>query len=230
MKVEKLIPEVYYSQSRDFSYIGRLLEILFNYMKTGADCISVNPNSVNIDATIIELMALTLGFESKHRYVTRDLIYVISSFSNLIRKKGSKTAIIEAIKLLMNSQKIETNLLTDADFIFINDYVLTVNIPEQMTDTILLEDLFDYILPTGMLYKFNRVIPQPKNVSTLAVEPAQTLEYYAPYDNSFVVADDEGDYTYILLTVVPDDWSEHYENYYVYDNATESFITNTDSM
>ena len=109
MKVETLIPEVYYSQSRDFSYIGRLFEMLFNYMKTGADCIAVNPDSPNIDATTIELVALTLGFESKHRYTTRDLIYIISSFSSLIRKKGTIESINSAIKLLMNQGKLMTD-------------------------------------------------------------------------------------------------------------------------
>ena len=121
MKVEKLIPEVYYSQSRDFSYIGRLFEIIFNYMKTGADCVGVSSNSDNIDATQIELIALTLGFESKHTYPTRDLIYIISSFSHLIKKKGTKEAITHAIKLLMNSQKIKMDLLDDEDFVTFDD-------------------------------------------------------------------------------------------------------------
>ena len=39
MEVRKLVPDVYYRESRDFSYIGRLIEILVNYNKTGADLV-----------------------------------------------------------------------------------------------------------------------------------------------------------------------------------------------
>lgn len=232
MKVEKLIPEVYYSQSRDFSYIGRLFEIIFNYMKTGADCVGVSSNSDNIDATQIELIALTLGFESKHTYPTRDLIYIISSFSHLIKKKGTKEAITHAIKLLMNSQKIKMDLLDDEDFVTFDDapnnYTLSIRIPSQMTDTILLEDLFDYILPAGVLYRFNRIVPQPKNVSPLAVTPTKSSAYTIEEDTSVLLSSDEveGGYAYELLTsaTAPSDWSPVGGKYYKYDGTSSSFI------
>lgn len=230
MKVEKLIPEVYYSQSRDFSYIGRLFEIIFNYMKTGADCVGISSNSDNIDATQIELIALTLGFESKHTYPTRDLIYIISSFSHLIKKKGTKEAINHAIKLLMNSQKIKMNLLDDEDFVTFDDisdnYTLSIKLPSQMTDTILLEDLFDYILPAGVLYRFNRIVPQPKTVSTLAVTPTKSSAYTIEEDTSVLLSSDEveGGYAYELLTqgIAPSDWSIADDKYYKYE--VTSFI------
>ena len=230
MKVEKLIPEVYYSQSRDFSYIGRLFEIIFNYMKTGADCVGVSSNSDNIDATQIELIALTLGFESKHTYPTRDLIYIISSFSHLIKKKGTKEAINHAIKLLMNSQKIKMDLLDDEDLVTFDDtldnYTLSIKLPSQMTDTILLEDLFDYILPAGVLYRFNRIIPQPKNVSSLAVIPTQTPEYYAPHDTSFILSYGSENYAYMLLTEQPANWVSNYNDYYTYNSVNGKFVQN----
>lgn len=228
MKVEKLIPEVYYSQSRDFSYIGRLMEILFNYMKTAADCVSVNPDSLNIDPTTIELIALTLGFESKHVYTTRDLIYIISSFSHLINKKGTKESINHAIKLLINSQQIKMDLLEDEDFILMSDdYVLEIKIPSQMTDTILLEDLFDYILPTGMLYRFNRISPQAKNKSIVNFSVDQEPEYTSTYDTSFIMSHDNS-YSYILLTEKPSNWSTNYSDYYIYDGVSGKFVENTD--
>lgn len=235
MKVEKLIPEVYYSQSRDFSYIGRLLEILFNYMKTAADCVSVNPDSINIDATTIELIALTLGFESKHKYTTRDLIYVISSFSHLIKKKGTKEAINNAIKLLMNSQKIKMTSLDEEDFVGIGQeneedrFMLNIKIPSQMTDTILLEDIFDYILPAGVLYKFNRITTQPKNKSTIKTPSSSSAAFGSNYDTSLLLSDVQGGYAYILLTDEPSDWEEAYENYYIYDSDTHTFMPNEES-
>lgn len=220
MKVEKLIPEVYYSQSRDFSYIGRLLEILFNYMKTTADCVAVNPDSPNIDANQIELLALTLGFESKHKYTTKDLIYVIGSFTHLMRKKGTKEAISNAIKLLMTSQKIDMQLLNDADFILIdNNHTIEIKIPSQMTDTILLEDLFDYILPAGMLYKFNRIGSRPKITSTLSAIPTEASGYTLGADTSLLLSSttvQDGGNAYMLLSSgsQPVDWESATDTYY----------------
>lgn len=233
MKVEKLIPEVYYSQSRDFSYIGRLMEIIFNYMKTGADIVDINPDSLNLDATTIELVALTLGFESKHKYRTRDLIYVISSFSHLLKKKGTRESIVDAIKLLTNSQRIKLNDIDDIDFIHmeadedgIPTHKLEVKVPSQMTDLVLLEDLFDYILPAGMLYRFNKVIQQSKDRTTLKTITKQNPEYVAPYDSSFLAGTDEKTYSYVLLTVEPDDWGTNFRDYYIYDNINEKFVLN----
>lgn len=156
MKVEKMVPEVYYKESRDFAYIGRLLEIIFNYMKTASDCVNVGFNNENIDANCVDLIADTLGFDSKHKYITKDLIFVVSAFSKLLRQKGTSEAINLAIRLLLNSQGIKKS----ADFNFVENSALNeleIKIPDDLTDIILLEDLFDYILPVGTTYKFTRV-------------------------------------------------------------------------
>ncbi|MCK9470205.1 MAG: hypothetical protein M0Q88_00435 [Bacilli bacterium] len=232
MKVEKLIPEVYYSQSRDFSYIGRLFEVLFNYMKTGADSVMFNRDSPDIDATTIELLALTLGFESKHKYTTRDLIYIISSFSDLIKKKGTKEAINTAIRLLINSQKIKINNIVD----FIgtipttgeNQFILDLKIPAQLTGTVLLEDLFDYILPAGMLYKFTKV--EPSDAKYLEVNPDFDTEhaYSINQDTSQILSDPDGGYVFVLLTEEPANWGTNYGDYYVYSEGS-GFVLNEES-
>jgi len=235
MKVEKLLPEVYYSQSRDFSYIGRLFEILFNYMKTGADCIAVNPDSPNIDATTIELAALTLGFESKHKYTTRDLIYIISSFSDLIRKKGTKYAINTAIRLLMNSQKIylEENITDFVSTMFLeeaNSFIFDITIPEQLTDLILLEDIFDYILPAGVLYRFIKVTAQPERETNTEMEIDNAAAYTLNSDTSELFVDEDGGYAYTLLTGEPADWDTEYGTYYVYNYDTDEFEFNVSNI
>lgn len=235
MKVEKLLPEVYYSQSRDFSYVGRLFEILFNYMKTGADCIAVNPTSPNIDATTIELAALTLGFESKHKYTTRDLIYIISSFSDLIRKKGTKYAISTAIRLLMNSQKIylEEDITDFVSTMFLeesNSFIFDIIIPEQLTDLILLEDIFDYILPAGVLYRFIKVTVQPERETNTGMEIDNAAAYSLNTDTSELFFDVGGGYAYTFLTAKPADWDLNFGAYYIYDNVDNAFELNEEPV
>lgn len=158
MIVEKMVPEVYYRESRDFAYVGRLIEILLNYIKTGADCTAVRYNTPNLDTMLLDLYANMLGFNSKHHYNNTYLQYIISSFSTILRNKGSLEAIENCLQLLFNSQGIQNNHLGDLIERSPNDRNhLLINIPNYLTDTILLEDLFNYVLPAGMTYQFNKI-------------------------------------------------------------------------
>lgn len=156
MKVEKLVPEVYYKDSRDFSYIGRLLEVVFNYMKTSSELVNFGATSKNANSNLIDLLATSVGFESKHKYTTEDLIAIISTFQNMVRNKGTVVAFKEALQTLLTSQKIETTVDVD-NLIYVdgNDKLFYhFIIPYNIKDTVLLEDLFEYILPSGVLYQF----------------------------------------------------------------------------
>lgn len=149
MKVQNMVPEVYYKESRDFSYIGRLCEILFNYLKTNADI--VNSNLINIDSDdLLNSLAYTLGFKPKHIYNNKDLLNICSSFVHIMKNKGTLYAIEECIKILLNSQHLEGTPICIPDN---NNYIVTIGLPPGTQDIILLEDLLDYILPTGWIYR-----------------------------------------------------------------------------
>lgn len=156
MKLDALLPEVYYKESRDFAYVARVLEICMNYMKTGADCVGINLDHDSVNNALVELLADTLGFDAKHKYVTKDLIVIASAFSELLRNKGNLKAVDLAVRLLLNSQNIKNK--SDFNFCSFNPNTceLELNIPDVLSDLILLEDLFDYILPVGVTYVFTK--------------------------------------------------------------------------
>ena len=174
MKVEKLVPEVYYRESRDFAYIGRLCEILFNYMKTGADCVGMNIDNENIEGNLVDLLVDTLGFELRHDYVNKDLIVVASAFSNLLKYKGTTTAIELAVRLLLNSQDIKNQ--DDFEFCKLDaeKAEIDISIPDALSDIVLLEDLFDYILPVGVTYTFTK-FSNNKNIKETKVNTNSQL-------------------------------------------------------
>lgn len=199
MKVDKLVPEVYYKESRDFSYIGRLFEIVFNYMRMGGSLVNVNLDDKYINSTILDLGALTLGFESKHKYVTKDLLYVISCFTNLLKNKGTMPAVKTVVQLLCTSQKfsidIDSAVMRDQN----DHWKLLIYLPEGLKDVILMEDLFDYILPTGMIYEISFIGAQQKqNVTEItedSLQPTRTQEVHDPvvgsvYDGDSSTQDD----------------------------------------
>ena len=155
INLQKSIPEVYYNQSRDFQFLARTFEVLFNSVKTNVEVMQGFPFSDNFDIKLLPLLALTLGFTSKHNYNERDLANVCSTFAELLNKKGSIDAIDLAIRTLLNAQQIEDfydkgSITRDVD----DNYNLIITLPYGMRDIVLLEDIFDYILPTGFTYSF----------------------------------------------------------------------------
>lgn len=152
IKTKKLIPEVYNRDSRDFQVLSNTFDIVFNYLKTNIDIMSLT------NEKMVDLLSTTVGFTSKHEYNNDDLLAIISLFQSLLRNKGTKKAIEDAIKILLNTQGIQ---LTESDSINLVEkdsdepYLLNIWVPQEIQDIILLEDLFEYILPIGWNYKFN---------------------------------------------------------------------------
>lgn len=164
MNIEQLLPNVYYEDSRDFAYIARLFELIFNYMKTGADCVKNNYTSDKsaVDSGLVELLADTLGFTCRHSYDNAALTAIAGSFQELLRNKGSLYSIELAINLLINAQQTkgdkEFNYACELNTGYDPDGVdLIIYLPDNLQEVTLLEDLLDYILPAGMLYKILKI-------------------------------------------------------------------------
>ena len=148
MKLQNMTPEVYYKESRDFSYISRMLEVMLNHMKTNADLVNGDINTIDSN-DLLNSLAYTLGFKPKHRYFNKDLLNVCSNFAHIMKNKGTFYAVEECVKILLNSQHIIGDYVILPDY---NNYIIQVGLPSETQDIVLLEDLFDYILPTGWVY------------------------------------------------------------------------------
>lgn len=125
-------------------------------MKTAADNVGVEPTE-RTDSNIIALLVNTLGFETKHEYAIKDLVYVASSFSEMLRKKGSLESIELAIKTLLNAQKISSNVIEKFYEYDSEKKELLIRIPSDMVDLVLLDDILDYILPAGVIYYYQKI-------------------------------------------------------------------------
>lgn len=147
IKLQDYTPEVYYRESRDFQFIGRLYDLVLNYVKTNADLIYSLPLSDNSDNQFIDLMTMTLGFHAKHKYTSQQLKAICSVLSNILRNKGTIRALTIACDAIFHAEGIQGQFdykLTD------NNTNIIIYLPQELADTTLLNDLFDYILPAGM--------------------------------------------------------------------------------
>lgn len=147
IKLQDLTPEVYYRQSRDFQYIGRLYDLVLNSVKTNTDMIYDIPNSDAAGSKMIDLLTLTLGFKPKHNYSVKQLAAICSIFQTILRNKGSVYAIELACTALLHAEGI-----TDECKVYFDEktYTATIMISQELSDISLLNDLLDYILPAGI--------------------------------------------------------------------------------
>ena len=145
IKFQDLTPEVYYKRSRDFQYIGRLFDLVLNNAKMNTDIISSLPLNPDMDPRLLDLLAFTLGFKSKHEYNTKQLAALCSIFPFVLRNKGSKLAIETACNALLNAEGI-----TKGASIEVSNQTVSIFLPSELSDLNLLKDLLNYILPAGM--------------------------------------------------------------------------------
>ena len=174
IKLQDYTPEVYYRESRDFQFIGRLYDLVLNYVKTNADLIYSLPLSDNSDNQFIDLMAMTLGFHAKHKYTSQQLKAICFVLSEIIRNKGTIKALTIACDAIFHAEGIQGQF----------DYGLTNNntniiiyLPQELSDTTLLNDLFEYILPAGMSCQIIKTYSE-KALPTTEVGVESTFSQY----------------------------------------------------
>ena len=158
IKFSEVVPSVYTSASRDFQYVGRLIDIVLNSVKHNVDSMYNLPN-IKTDTELAELLAMTLGFKVKRNYDKAQLSAIVSVIPLILKYKGSLEAVDLAGKALL--------LATGSSGLFkcaVVNNCLEITLPKAMVDTTLFTDLLPYILPAGLTYRIAR---QPYAEDTL---------------------------------------------------------------
>ena len=153
IRLNKFTPNVYYEQSRDFQFIGRLYDVVLNSVKTNADTIRYGlPFSSQSPQELLTLMTTTLGFKPKHYYSREQLLAVCSIFSEILRNKGNIKAVQLIGEAILKTEGILGNIacLMQYDSIKQKDLpVLRIIIPAKLAEIALFYDLLEYVVPAG---------------------------------------------------------------------------------
>ena len=156
------VPGNYYSRSRDFQLIGRIMDCVFNSSKMYSDMVAYDTICKNTDTRLLDLVSKTIGFDVKRVYDTEDLYVLCSTFNSILKRKGTIESVKDCIRVLLKSQNIDKSFTVDDVYALkefpggvtrnVKQYRLNIYIPHEMTDIALLEDMLDYVLPTGYVY------------------------------------------------------------------------------
>lgn len=146
IRLQDLTPEVYYSQSRDFQFIGRLYDLVLNYSKTNASNLYNLPIGKNMDEQLLNLLALTLGFKPTKNYNSKQLRAICSVLPTILRHKGSIQALVLATNALLAAEGVKQAL----DYTVHPKEGITLYVAQELDDLTLFTDLLDYLLPAGL--------------------------------------------------------------------------------
>jgi len=187
IKLQDYTPEIYYKESRDFQFIGRLFDIVLNSVKTEADTVYNIPVSDNSDDRLVDLLAMTLGFQAKHHYSGKQLRALCRVFPEVLRKKGSIDAVLVACNAIFAAEGLEQE--TQYDFVDpedkskVNYTVLNLYIPQEFEDLVLLNDILTYILPAGMTCNLIKELRLTREITTI-VKTGSIFKMYAEGDTN----------------------------------------------
>lgn len=172
IKLQELTPSVYYEQSRDFQFIGRLYDIVLNYVKTNADNLYTLPIGKNMDEKLLNLLAFTLGFQSKHHYNSKQLLAICSVLPLILKHKGSLDAILIAANSILYAEGINQAL----DYEFKNNN-LVLYLSQDLSDLTLLKDIMIYILPAGIGCDMIKEIQSVNKIETILTTKDEVKVY-----------------------------------------------------
>lgn len=162
IKLQNLTPDIYYRQSRDFQFIGRLYDIVLNSVKTNADSLNSLPIGDDMNESLLTLLAYTLGFKASRSYNTKQLLAICGVLPEIMRHKGSLQAILVAVNALLGAEGTKQSL----DYTIEPKKAITLYLDQNLTDLSLLRDLLTYILPAGMSCSFIKEISEKHSIET----------------------------------------------------------------
>jgi len=188
IKTELLVPCNYYTRSRDFQLLGRVLDCVFNSAKSYSDMIQYNTICENTDKRLLDLVTRTVGFETKRKYDELDLFVLCNTFKSILRNKGTLPAVEDCVRVLLKAQNIHKPFrvydLSDEDSGSDKPFKLEILVPDELTDLALLEDMLDYILPAGYIYSIINTSDIIGDIHADVAAISENVQTPVTYENS----------------------------------------------
>ena len=157
------VPDYYVNGSRDFQLLTRLLTFALNAGKVEADQLLYLNDALLTNNNLLPLLQTKVGFWSDFEFPDDAIRLVCDVFDLIVRRKGSRRGIVEAIEIYLRSIGIST----DFDIFIQNKdvdgnpmYRIEIGINALWHDYTLLAEILKYIIPTGyilLIYFYDKI-------------------------------------------------------------------------
>lgn len=201
-RLQHNVPEVYVNESRDFQLLCRAYDCINDAVKFDIDTIADVTDTNICNSRLLPLLQTKLGFFSDEQLDNDALRYVLKAFPFMIRNKGSKKGIEQAIYTFLKIHSIDTDVLvsiTNADDI--DPYSIKIGINSSFKDTTILQEMLKYIIPTGYVVEVFFYTPTSAKM-IFTPEMTGRIKYVSSNIISQVRSQDKGnaDYIYAYTT------------------------------
>ena len=161
--LERNVPPVYPSDSRDFQVFLRAYNFIFNMVKQDTDTLRYLTDTELCESKILPLLKTKLGFFTNYPINDDMLRGILAGFPSMVKNKGSIEAIQQAVNIFLKVLNIKAEIVikvvgAEAEIIKggieVDDHTILIAINSAIQNFYILEELFKYIMPVGYQYDF----------------------------------------------------------------------------
>lgn len=155
-RLQDNVPQIYVEESRDFQLFCRLYDCINNGVKYDIDSMITLLDPMLCKDRILDLLATKVGFFHNFYIESNILRYIISAFPYILKNKGSKKGIKEAVCTILRAEgqfeipQIDINNISHD----IKIELSKTNIKNKKA----LDEVLKYILPIGYTYSIGSYI------------------------------------------------------------------------
>lgn len=162
-RISENVPDVYPRKSRDFQLFCAIFDCLFGELKYNIDSIIDITNTSQCNERLLPLLQTKLGFFTKEKISGEDLRLILRAFPTIVRNKGSKTGIIQAVQVYLklfgldvDSEVTITNkVFTEGKYDDEKSYIVDIAVSDKLTDTSILTEILKYVIPAGYKLRYS---------------------------------------------------------------------------
>lgn len=163
-RISEHVPDVYPRKSRDFQLFCAVFDMIFGELKYNIDSIRDVTDTTQCNERLLPLLQTKLGFFTKEKISGEDLRLILKAFPTIVRNKGSKTGITQAVQVYLklmgldvNSEVTITNKAYDGqgNYDDENSYIVDIAVSGKLSDTSILTEILRYVIPAGYKLRYS---------------------------------------------------------------------------
>lgn len=202
-RLQNNVPNIYVEESRDFQTLCNVFDIMNSGIKYDIDSM---PNILDTNLcrdSMIPLLQSKLGFFTKRTLTTKEIRHVLCAFKRLVKDKGSRIGIKEAIEIYLkllntnggyrititNNETLERTLSGTANTVYnktSNVYLIEIDLQSQIQNTDVLKEMLNYVLPAGYKLTFGFYTSQNFNSDVVLDTDSINIVFISTEDNNSV--------------------------------------------
>lgn len=167
-RLEQNVPDIYVKESRDFQMMCNLFDIMNSGTKFDIDTMTNVLDPTLCNESVLPFLQTKLGFFTKRNFTTKEIRHILSSFKRIVKDKGSRIGIREAIEVYLklmcslgsyritvtNSEELNKTTSSVNYNKFNNVYLIEIQLETTIKNLSVLREMLKYVLPTGYDVRF----------------------------------------------------------------------------